>query len=1413
MKMKNNFRKRSWIIGVIVFVFSAVLCVVMIASPVWAANNGITGVSYIDKALYEQLLQCYRGDAFNEGFTLFEYNQNNKGYLNPSSTTNALLITGRYHKVKNLKETDEIIDSVSCSELLFGAKGSTGHVLGIGDYMATTFDGVLPGVNGIYTMDGDSYLKFMGYETKQVNAGLRCAYFIYDRKYTYYNTGWGFDYYYDYLGNYHSGRGVVEKNGYYGTDVVCANVAANGNISSDTLTIKSLPSDHAMMIDPSNNRIMKFEASSNSLNVCKSKGTNVLGNISGWECRALGFSVGNKWSTFLSDGSTNDTSLQSLLSKSPFFEMSYTKTTYFSPDETILVPVNKVDTYSYTLNPAYQEIDETDLETVYELNMTSYASPLAAIRNISGNDSYKGYSDLRYSGEEELSLYKYYIENYYNESGSVGIICRLQSDDSAEHNGYKARVGNDLASFNMYNANTNDALNCYAKKPTKNKSNKVNGLNSSKHFTTQVSFDDIISQLNNLRISDNDVIAELLGGTMGEAADTDPDAATNIYDPSNHDTSTCRATAKSMGWLICTILGAIQDGVSRMYTDFVEPSLRIEPQLFNESSTGTKTGWDVFRNIANVLIIILFLAVIFSQLTGVGIDNYGIKKILPKLILMAVLMNLSYYICVALVDVSNIVGNGVQGLLDSLSPQVSDLSANYQGAIGSTIASVGLLAAAIGGAAWMGVFSIATLLALLPTAISVLVAIFFLFILLAARQAAIVVMVVISPLAFACFILPNTKKLFDKWVKVGEALLLVYPIAGLLVGGGDYVSRILLSSGIGNESFVSALTATLVGIVPIFFIPTLLKSSMNGLGGLGNKISGLGSRLGRGAANGVRNSEAFRNQQQRANDRRMRKMAGLKKNENGEWVDSNGLRSKFAKSGVGRALGADRTMARRRSQVEAAEHSKQMELGYNDMGILNAQRVKDENMRMSRAAEGKVGVPELNEELALQRAQAQRSSQELRNYQDQYATFSKAQLLDATKGAFGANGWLGKQDGAQRMAALMGAMINNGMENQVFGMLREDKNGEIARNASVMQMLAGVKEKGLKAYGKMGNGVSYESFMKDVVDVLDDDGKPTGRKATLMQQYIDKKGNEFYNDLSDKTLRQIQWAGGMTNGQLLTAASRLQSQDAINVVDEILVERAKQAAETGTPLKFTGEQLASFSPSTVAELNKSAVGQQAIVEASQDLLRNTKLQSKVDTESRQIIDQLRGMTGQSEIWEPGEKIVRQRDASALEGGGSIRQETVASQDAATARAQQAASAEAEPVTIGDSSYAREVVMEAAGAPVTGGSTISPAPWATGTTGINELLSMVPANKTSSDYGRLEDAIMNYQGSDFAMTPEQLKTLPISTVSKLAGSANTTHTQALLDATDKMDAATFGALNPVVKETLNALRARNGKPRL
>lgn len=367
--------------------------------------------------------------------------------------------------------------------------------------------------------------------------------------------------------------------------------------------------------------------------------------------------------------------------------------------------------------------------------------------------------------------------------------------------------------------------------------------------------------------------------------------------------------AGALGWVVCPIFDWFKNTSKEIYTEFLEPSLQVDPTLFTEGTDdGTYEAWGVFRDFSNLCFIILLMVVIFSQVTGWGIDNYGVKKILPKLVVVAVLVNLSYILCTICVDLSNIVGNGIQRIFENIQPTTSSLIMD-----GTAVTvddniwpGVGILTA--GALATVAVLANpAMLLSLFVSAIGLMISIFFLFVLLAARQAAVIILTVVAPVAIVCYALPNTKSVFDKWLKLGMGLLMVYPIVGLLVGGGEFVSRLLMVSGFASTGFPAALTAMLVCIVPIFFIPSVLKSAFAAMGNIGAKISGLGAQMSGMATNKIRSTDTYQNLQKMGKDRQKRIMSGT--NKDGSLNILGKIKSRVANSKFGRATGYQATYA------------------------------------------------------------------------------------------------------------------------------------------------------------------------------------------------------------------------------------------------------------------------------------------------------------------------------------------------------------------------------------------------------------------------------------------------------------------------------------------------------------------------
>lgn len=451
----------------------------------------------------------------------------------------------------------------------------------------------------------------------------------------------------------------------------------------------------------------------------------------------------------------------------------------------------------------------------------------------------------------------------------------------------------------------------------------------------KMSLADIIKQINSFNLNS---IIDSIDDVVPNGEPDDPVDPENPEPGETEITCANSAAAESLGWILCPLLNVLSNAANDIYNNTVEPMLQIQPELFSQDDNyGTKYAWDVFQNIANIIFVIIFLFVIFSQLTGVGIDNYGIKKILPKLIIAAILVNLSYYICLICVDLSNIIGNGLQSMFDNLPLSADGMATSITIAGESGSQSFSIVPTAITGVALLGVLvtgiwaviaNPAILLSLLVSALGIVIAIFFLFILLSARQAAVIVLTVISPVAFVCYLLPNTKKLFDKYIQLGKGLLLLYPICGLLVGGGNYVSKLLLSSGFARDNGIAAaFTAMIIGVVPIFFIPSLLKSSFAVLGNLGAKISGFGERIRGGATRGIRNMEGYKRVQERGTERGTRIRAG---------IGRDGKEKEL--SGFGRFMrGGKRNMARARSQYLKDQDARQREGSLMGVGFEAAQ--------------------------------------------------------------------------------------------------------------------------------------------------------------------------------------------------------------------------------------------------------------------------------------------------------------------------------------------------------------------------------------------------------------------------------------------------------------------------------------------
>jgi len=196
-------------------------------------------------------------------------------------------------------------------------------------------------------------------------------------------------------------------------------------------------------------------------------------------------------------------------------------------------------------------------------------------------------------------------------------------------------------------------------------------------------------------------------------------------------------------------------------------------------------GWGMVRDFSNLFFILIVVAIGIA--TALRIKQYEVKKTLPRLIIVAVLINFSPVICGVIIDVSNILMNyfmtaGSAGFNNALS-----LAGSAGAFLGDSLKS------AMGNWSelWRGILFVKLifLIAFNFFAAFVLAMMGMLFMV---RNLILWVLVIFSPIAFISAVLPGTKKaIFSKWSKN----FIQWTFIGVGASFFIYLSQLMLHMG------------------------------------------------------------------------------------------------------------------------------------------------------------------------------------------------------------------------------------------------------------------------------------------------------------------------------------------------------------------------------------------------------------------------------------------------------------------------------------------------------------------------------------------------------------------------------------------------------------------------------------------
>lgn len=328
-------------------------------------------------------------------------------------------------------------------------------------------------------------------------------------------------------------------------------------------------------------------------------------------------------------------------------------------------------------------------------------------------------------------------------------------------------------------------------------------------------------------------------------------AADNINTNADGEEIVCVAGA--LGYITCPLLD-----ISAKMIRFIAVLLDVVFNFQALNNDAIRGVWGLFTNLANVSLAIVFLIIIVSQASSIGISSYGIKRMLPRLIAAAILINMSFYFCAIAIDLSNVLGKNMMDFIGTLTTDELNITneaakknpdcqtlGNRLGRFGGNLASwfsgpglaarvigqeeavrdiggavgtgIGTVADKVGGifgattgckmaiiaAGLVGGINIVTLIIAI-----ILIAVFIAFIVTMAlafmRYVILVFLVILAPLAFAAWVLPGTEGLFKKWWNLFLKLLMIYPAAMFMFGASIFVAS-LIGAIVNNGGFIADL--------------------------------------------------------------------------------------------------------------------------------------------------------------------------------------------------------------------------------------------------------------------------------------------------------------------------------------------------------------------------------------------------------------------------------------------------------------------------------------------------------------------------------------------------------------------------------------------------------------------------------
>ncbi len=236
-------------------------------------------------------------------------------------------------------------------------------------------------------------------------------------------------------------------------------------------------------------------------------------------------------------------------------------------------------------------------------------------------------------------------------------------------------------------------------------------------------------------------------------------------------------TQTSLKWVMEQI-----DGLLQKTADYV-----VGPIGCKDENCGVLGAWTAMRNIGLTLLIMALIIIAFANALQIDIEQYGLNRMIPKIIISIVLAYASWVIVIFFFDFTNAIQKQAIGLLGGSGglDVLGDITINTPGA-GDIVGKIGAI------------------LLLLVILVGVLVCGVVLLFTLLMRIVMLSFLLAVAPLAFILNIVPFTSSLYKKWWDEFFKWMFMGPIALVIISLGSVIAASVSNKQFGSGAVLDA---------------------------------------------------------------------------------------------------------------------------------------------------------------------------------------------------------------------------------------------------------------------------------------------------------------------------------------------------------------------------------------------------------------------------------------------------------------------------------------------------------------------------------------------------------------------------------------------------------------------------------